>query len=115
MNLSIYLNFNGTTEEAFNYYKSVFKGEFTALIRFGEMQGSEEIPPQFHNKIMHISLPIANITLMATDAIPEMGQQLIDGNAYSIAITTDSREQTDALFMALSDGGTILIPLEESS
>ena len=76
--LNTYLNFAGNTEEAFNFYKSVFGGEFTSVVRFKDMpmQGAN-IPREDENKIMHIGLPIGNDNmLMATDTLESLGQKL---------------------------------------
>jgi PhnB protein len=110
-----YLNFPGTTEEAFNFYKSVFGGEFTYLQRFGDMPGCDGMVIEDKNKIMHVSLPIGkgNI-LMATDALESMGQSLIAGNNYYISISTESEEEADRLFAALSAGGQVEMPLEKA-
>ncbi len=112
-----YLNFNGNTEEAFNFYKSVFGGEFATVMRFGETPGCDEMPiaEGDKNKIMHIALPIGeDNVLMATDALESMGQTLSEGNNFSISISTDSREETDRVFNALADGGKIEMPLGDT-
>src|SRR5215218_10529057 len=96
-----YLNFNGNTEEAFNFYKSVFGGEFATVMRFGETPGCDEMPisESDKEKIMHIALAIGNgDVLMATDALESMGQKLTEGNNFSISISTESREEADRLF-----------------
>ena len=82
-----YLNFNGNTEEAFTFYKSVFGGEFITIMRFKDTPEADKMPPDAANKIMHIALPIGkgNI-LMATDALESMGQKLIVGNNFSISM-----------------------------
>ena len=104
--LHIYLNFNGNTEEVFNFYKSVFGGEFSALQRFKDAPESEKLSSAEREKIMHISLPIAKgITLMATDALESMGQKLTTGNNFYILIDTDSKVEADTLFEKLSAGG----------
>ncbi|TMI95061.1 MAG: VOC family protein [Bacteroidetes bacterium] len=109
-----YLNFPGTTEEAFNFYKSVFGGEFAMVQRFGDTPGGDKIPSEVKNKIMHISLPIGkgNI-LMATDAIEQMGHHLTPGNNFYICISPDSKEEADKLFKSLSAGGKVSQPLQD--
>lgn len=84
-NMNPYLNFNGNTEEAFNFYKSVFGGEFAAIMRFKDMPGCDgadsKISEADGDKIMHVALPIGNGgVLMATDALESMGQKLTFGN-----------------------------------
>ena len=103
-----YLNFNGNTEEAFLFYKSVFGGTFTKLQRFKEIPGGPELPPDAQDKIMFISLPIGHgSVLMATDAIESMGQILQEGNNHYISIETESKEEANKLFYALSAEGEI--------
>ncbi|MBI1937942.1 MAG: VOC family protein [Ignavibacteriales bacterium] len=109
-----YLNFNGTTEEAFNFYKSVFGGEFTTIFRFKDMSEGDKMPPEAQNKIMHIALPIGkNITLMATDALESLGQKLTVGNNYYISLETETKNEADRIFNALSVGGKIEMPMQD--
>ncbi len=111
-----YLNFNGNTEEAFNFYKSVFGGEFSALMRFGETPGCDpegKLTEDEKQKVMHVSLPIGNNVLMGTDAIESMSQRVEPGTNFSIAVTPDSREEADRLFNELGDGGNVVVPLQD--
>ena len=81
-----YLNFNGNTEEAFNFYKSVFGGEFLALMRFKDNPECGQVSESDKERIMHIALPIGKgAVLMATDALESMGQKLTFGNNFYIA------------------------------
>lgn len=110
-----YLNFSGNTEEAFNFYKSVFGGEFTALIRFKETPDGEKIPPGDRNKIMHVELPLGkNNFLMGTDALESMGHKLTIGNNFSVSVNAESKEEADKLFKGLSDGGKVNVKLTET-
>ena len=106
--LNPYLNFNGNTEEAFNFYKSVFGGEFITLQRFKDTPEADKVPPADKDKIMHVSLPIGkgNI-LMATDAVESMGQKLVEGNNFMLSIGADSEKEADKLFNGLSAGGKV--------
>ena len=109
-----YLNFNGNTEEAFNFYKSVFGGEFQAVMRFKELPDSAQLPESDKEKIMHIALPIGNgNVIMATDALESMGQKLAIGNNVHIAISPESKEEADRLFNGLSAAGKIEMPLQD--
>lgn len=117
-----YLNFAGTTEQAFEFYRSVFGGDFLALVRFKdfepaagaeppkvgeEMQGMT-VPEGDRDKIAHVALPIGNGTiLMGTDALESFGRSLTMGNNVYIALEADSAEETQRLFAALADGGTV--------
>ena len=109
-----YLNFNGNTEEAFNFYKSVFGGEFAALQRFGDIPGDDSTPPENKNMIMHVALPIGGGNmLMGTDAPDSMGFKLTFGNNYYICLSPDSEEEAHKLFDGLSVGGKIEMQLEK--
>jgi PhnB protein len=107
-----YLNFQGNTEEAFNFYKSVFGGEFAAVMRFKDMPEAGNVAAQDQSKIMHIALPIGkgNI-LMATDMLESMGQKLEEGNNFSISLTADSKAEADKFFNGLSAGGAVEMPM----
>src|SRR4051794_5816334 len=110
-----YLNFPGTTEDAFNFYKSVLGGEFITVQRFSDAPGSDQMPPDVRNKIMHISLPLGdgNI-LMATDALESMGHPLTEGNNFYICISAESKEEADRLFNGLADGGKVEMALQDT-
>lgn len=110
-----YLNFPGNTEEAFNFYKSAFGGEFMSVVRFKDMpMEGVNIPKGDENKIMHISLPIGNgNVLMATDTLESLGQKLTAGNNVYISLHPESKEEADRLFKALSAGGNIEMPMAD--
>jgi len=110
-----YLNFDGQAEEAFNFYKSVFGGEFLGGIhRMSDAPGCENLPENEKNRVMHISLPVGDGTiLMASDNCPSMGHQLTVGNNVYISLHPDSRKEADRLFNGLSAGGSIEMPMED--
>jgi len=108
-----YLNFNGNTEDAFNFYKKVFGGEFAMLQRFKDSPDSGKIPAAHQNKIMHIALPIGGNMLMGTDAVEGMGPKLIEGTNFSITVSPETEEETRMVFNGLSEGGTISMPLQK--
>jgi PhnB protein len=109
-----YLNFPGTTEEAFNFYKSVLGGEFLVLQRFSDTPDSDKMPPDIREKIMHIALPLGDgNVLMATDAIESMGYPLTVGNNFYISISPESKEEAERLFNGLSAGGKVEMPLQD--
>ena len=114
-NVNPYLNFQGNTEEAFNFYKSVFGGEFLALQRFKDTPEASKIPLNEQEKIMHVSLSIGkgNI-LMATDALESMGQKLIFGNNFYLSISTENEEEADRFFNDLAAGGQVTMPLAKT-
>ncbi len=96
-NVNPYLDFDGNAEEALNFYKSVFGGEFTALVRYKEMSRAEcdgiKLPDDELERIMHITLPIGNSSvLMASDVLESTGQTRIVGTNFSVSIGADSKE-----------------------
>lgn len=110
-----YLNFLGTTEEAFNFYKSVFGGEFAVIQRFKDTAHGDQMSAEDKEKIMHVALPIGNgNVLMGTDVLPALGQKLTAGDNFSISINADSEAEADRLFAALSPGANVVMPLEKS-
>ncbi|TKC06011.1 VOC family protein [Pedobacter frigoris] len=109
-----YLNFDGKAEEAFNFYKSIFGGEFTFLQKMGDVPGSDQIPENEKNRVMHVSLPISeHTTLMASDCLPSAGHVFVEGNNMYISLSLDSREEADRLFNGLSSGGNVEMPMED--
>lgn len=112
--VSPYLNFNGNTEEAFNFYKSVFGGEFLTVMRFKDNPQSGDIADADKERIMHITLPLGGGTvLMGTDALESMGQKLTFGNNFYICLSPDSKGEADRLFKGLSEGGKIEMPIQD--
>ena len=109
-----YLNFNGNTEEAFNFYKSVFGGEFAALMRFKDNAECGQIAESDQERIMHVALPIGNgNVLMGTDSLESLGQKLTVGNNFYICLSPESKEEAERLFNGLSAGGKIEMPLQD--
>ncbi len=110
-----HVNFNGNAEEAFNFYKSVFGGEFTNIVRFKDI-ASPELPVAENeaNKLMHIALPIGKNMLMGNDVPESMGRVNENENRSKIVINADSREEADKLFSGLSAGGSIEVPIDDS-
>lgn len=108
-----YLNFAGNSEEAFNFYKSVFGGEFTAVIRFKDMpMEGMTVSDEDSTKIMHISLPLTNnIILMATDTLESLGQKLNVGNNNYICLSPETKEEAEKIYEKLSAGGEIEMAL----
>ncbi len=116
--VSIYLNFQGNTEEAFNFYKSVFKSEYvTPIMRMNSVPaqpGMPQLSAKDANSVMHVALPILGGTLiMGTDMLESMGQKIKIGNNTTINLEPDSREETERLFNALSEGCSDLAPLQD--
>lgn len=108
-----YLNFNGNCEEAFNFYKSVFGGEFTYIGRFGGMPSSEDytVPETDKNKVMHVSLPIGSSVLMGSDVGGDWAPSFKQGNNFAVSISAHNKEEADRIFNFLSTDGQITMPL----
>jgi PhnB protein len=110
-----HINFNGNAEEAFTFYKSVFGGEFSKVVRFKEISSPENpIPANEENKLMYISLPIGGSVLMANDIPEVMGKVSEEENRSKISIEAENKEEAFKLFNELSVGGQIEMPIEES-
>jgi len=110
-----YINFNGNAEEAFNFYKSVFGGEFGSVVRFKDLKSAEfPVPEGEADKIMRITLPIGGNTLLANDVPESMGPVNEHENRSKIAISTATKEEADTLFKGLSEGGEVEMPMAES-
>lgn len=111
-----WINFNGNAEEAFLFYKSVFGGEFTKIIRFKDLANTEfPVPEKEENKIMYIALPIGNDSILIANDVPEfMGKVNVNENRSKILISTESKEEANRLFNGLSAGGEIEGPMGDS-
>lgn len=115
---SIYLNFPGNCEEAFNFYRSVFGGDFAGEIaRYTDVPPSTEFPPlpeSDMNMVIHVALPITGgHMLMGSDAPSSMGFTVTAGNNVHINLEPDTREETERLFKALSEGGKVTMKLQD--
>jgi PhnB protein len=110
-----HINFNGNAEEAFNFYKSVFGGEFAKIMRFKDLASAEfPVSENEANKIMHIALPIGKSVLMANDVPEILGRTNENENRSKIVISAESKEEADKLFNGLSAGGQIEMPIADS-
>ena len=113
--IDLHINFNGNAEEAFNFYKSVFGGEFSKIIRFKDLASEEfPIPENEANKLMHIALSIGKNFLFGNDILEIMGRVSENENRSKIAISTESKEEAFKLFNGLSAGGQIEMPIDEN-
>lgn len=111
-----HINFNGNAEEAFTFYKSVFGGEFTKIIRFKDLAGPEfPVSEKEENKIMHIALSIGKTNKLMANDVPEfMGRTNENENRSKIVVSTESKEEADKLFNGLSVGGELEGPIGDS-
>lgn len=109
--VSIYLNFQGNAEEAFNFYRKVFRTEFSApIMRMKDIPaqpGMPALPENEQNKVMHVALPVLGGTeIMATDMLESMGHKLVEGNNVTISLNPDTKAEADRLYKELSQGGS---------
>lgn len=112
--LNPYLTFNDNCEEAFNFYKSVFGGDFAMVMRFKDVPAEYQGSASEAEKIMHMALPIGQGTmLMGSDSPASMGVPKT-GDNVSISISTESEAEAERLFKGLSAGGQVTMPLEKA-
>ena len=112
-NINPHINFNGKAEEAFNFYRSVFGGEFKKIMRFKDLASDDfQVAEKEANKIMHIELPIGKSILMANDVPEIMGRTNENENRSKIVIGAESKEEADKLFNGLSAGGIVTMPMK---
>ncbi len=107
---NITLIFNGKTEAAFNFYKSVFGGEFSNFQRLKDMPGAPPMSDDESNKILHVALPVGGSVLMGMD-MPQGRGTVNEGNNFMVCLDTSSEEETTKVFNALAVGGNITMPL----
>jgi PhnB protein len=113
MKVNPYLNFDGKAEEAFQFYQSVFGGELF-IQRMNQAPGTEGLPEEEKQLVMHVCLPISDgQMIMASDIVPSMGHKLNVGNNNYISLMPDSRAEMDRVFNGLSEGGSIEMPLAD--
>lgn len=115
--VNVYLLFDGNCEEAFTFYKSVFQTEFLMLSRFKEipLQNKQTAAPeQDAEKIMHVSMPIGESILMGSDGGSNWSKYHKTGNNFSVSVSVEKREEVDRLYSALSDGGQIDMPVQDT-
>ncbi len=109
-----YLSFNGTCEAAFNFYKSVFGGNFNEIYRYKDIPDAE-VPESEKQKIMHVSLQLTeHVWLMGADSSEVFGQVVKFGDCITITLCTPNEEETRRIYKALSEGGKITMPLEKT-
>ncbi|MBD3636348.1 MAG: VOC family protein [Crocinitomicaceae bacterium] len=116
--VNIYLTFDGNCEEAFNFYKDIFGGEFSYIGRFKEMpkvDGAPEMPPEQGEKLMHVSLPISDETsIMGSDSGGDWGKKIVQGNNFSVSVNSNSEEEARRIFNALAENGKITMPFDKT-
>lgn len=115
MTTNPYLTFDGNCGQAFDFYKSVFGGDFTFKGRMGDMPASEDYPPvpeDQADRVMHVSLPISKeCILMGSDTVDGMSPPLTVGNNFSISVSPDSKEEANRIFGSLASGGEVVMSM----
>ncbi len=107
--INSWINFNGNAQEAFTFYKSVFGGEFSKVVRFKDLASAQfQVAEKEENKIMYIALPIGTTTMLIANDVPEvLGRVNENENRSKILVGTESKEEADRLFHGLSAGGEV--------
>ena len=114
MSLNTYLFFDGNCREAFEFYRSVFGGEFSVIQTFGDGPPDMGVPEAEKDRIMHVSLPIGSGVLMGSDSSSAFGPPPVEGSNFSLSVEGNSREHCDEVFAKLSVGGTVKMPMQDT-
>jgi PhnB protein len=111
-----HIHFNGNTEEAFEFYRSVFGGVYKRIVRYKDLPGMENVfSEKESNKIMHISLAIGSSSIITGSDVPEvLGKVNENENRSKITVTAESKEEADSIFTGLSLGGEIEFAMDAS-
>ena len=113
MPIVTYLTFDGNCREAFDFYRSVFGGEYAIMQTFGDAPPDIGVSESDKDKVMHTTLSIGDDVIMGSDTSPDFGPPHAPGNNFSLSYSTRSREETDELFAKVSEGGTVTMPLQD--
>ena len=113
MTLDTYLNFNGNCRDAFDFYRSVFGGDFTTMQTFRNGPPDMGIAEEDLDQVLHVSLPIGSSVLMGSDMPSNFGPARVFGNNFSISVSPQSKEEADRLFTELSEDGTVTMPIQD--
>lgn len=113
MSLTIYLHFNGNCREVFEFYRSIFGGDFEMISTFREGPEGMPLPEDVLDQVMHVSYPIGSSVLMGSDVPEQFAPPPVQGSNFSISYQPESKEAADELFTKLSDGGTVTMPMED--
>ena len=114
MSLNIYLTFDGNCREAFDFYRSVFGGDFSVFQTFGEGPPDLGVPDAEKDRVMHVSLPVGSSTLMGSDTAQGFGGPVVVGSNFSISIVGQSKQHCDDVIGKLSTGGDVTMPPQET-
>ena len=114
MRLNTYLTFDNQCREAFEFYRSVFGGEFLFIQTFGDGPPDMSVPESERDRIMHVSLPIGSSVLMGSDTCSAFGPPPDVGTNFSITVSPDGKDEADRVFAGLSERGTTVMPMEDA-
>lgn len=109
MQLIAYLNFNGNCRAAFDFYREVFRGEIVMRMTYGDSPMRDQMPADGHDRIMHCQLEAGGAVLMGADGPPQPA-----GAGTCISIQVDAPEEAERIYAALSAGGEVQMPLQET-
>ena len=113
MSLTVYLHFNGNCREAFEFYRSIFGGEFDLFNTFREGPPGMGLTEEEFDQVMHVAYPIGTSVLMGSDVLEHFAPPPVQGTNFSISYQPESKEAADELFAKLSDGGQVTMPMED--
>lgn len=111
MQLNPYLSFNGQCEAAFKFYEQCLGGKIEAMLIYGNSPMAEEMPSQWHDKIMHVSLSVGDKILMGSDNPPEHYEET---KGSSVLLGVEDPVKAEQLFEKLSENGTVRMPIQET-
>ena len=114
MSINVYLFFDGNCREAFELYRSAFGGDYAAEQTYADGPADMGVPESAASLVMHIALPLGDAMLMGSDRFPGTPEPFVTGNNVAITAPTTSRADCDRLFAALSDGGDVQAPMEDT-
>ena len=111
MEINPYLNFNGTCGEAFRFYEKVLRGKIEQIHTFGNSPMKDEMPPEMHDRVMHVHLSVGGQNLFGSDAPPQF---FAHPQGMHVSINVDTMEEGQRIFNALAEGGTVMMPFEKT-
>lgn len=111
MQLNPYLSFNGKCEAAFKFYEQCLGGKIGVILTYGSSPMAEQTPPEWRDKIMHVRLTVGDEVLMGSDNPPEHYEET---KGMSVSLNVELPEDAERIFRALSENGTVRMPLQET-
>ena len=114
MTINTYLTFGGDCRAAFEFYRSIFGGDFLVMQTFGDGPDDMGAPEEAKDLIMHVTLPLGDGVLMGSDTIEQFSPAPVTGTNFSLSVTADSKERADELFAKLADGGRVTMAQQDT-